>query len=159
VYSCTPQTHPCAPQMRPRTLHMCPRTSNAFMHISNVSMCKLSNVSMHTLNASMHIPKTRIITATLLHYHCRVHLIAACKLSIPMCLHNVCLPAGLLLSVRQNVCQGAAQDRYSQRVCLLPVSLPHAWDWALFAGIGNSRNLLGSTECFDMLLPSVKLEF
>ncbi len=82
---------------------------------------------MHTLNASMHIPKTRIITATLLHYHCRVHLIAACKLSIPMCLHNVCLPAGLLLSVRQNVCQGAAQDRYSQRVCLLPVSLLHNW--------------------------------
>ncbi len=37
--------------------------------------------------------------------------------------------------------------------------MPHAWDWALFAGIGNSRNLLGSTECFDMLLPSVKLEF
>ena len=39
----------------------------------------------------------------------------------------MCLSAGLLLSMRQNVCQGAAQDRYSQRFCLLLVSLLHNW--------------------------------
>ncbi len=130
---------------------------------------------MHNLNASIHTPKPRNVTALYTSL-----LLASCP---TQCAHTICVFLQACFSACAKMCVRELRKTDTANVSVFYLSLcstigatiglgasmlwgsgqglmmPHAWDWALFAGIGNSRNLLGSTECFDMLLPSVKLEF
>ena len=151
-------------------------TSNASMSM-HIELCLIhvSNVFMHNLNVSMHIPQPCYVTAaytSLLLARCPTH-----------CAHTACVFLQACFSACAKMCVRELRKTDTANVSVFYLSLcstigatiglgasmlwgsgqglmmPHAWDWALFAGIGSIHNLLGSAECIIMLFIAVLLKF
>ena len=180
---CTSNVSMRTPNASPSTQHVSMHTSNAFMHTSNASMSMhielyllhVYGVFMYNLNASTHTPKPRNVTAahtSLLlascltqHAHITCAFLQACfSACAKMCVRelrktdtanvsvfylSLCSTIGATIGLGASMLWGSGQG----------LMVPHAWDWALFAGMGNIHSLLGSTECIIMLFVSVTLKF